>query len=237
MGSDRNKHLGMGIFLALTFWGVLALIFSPVFGEGRNGLAFADNLFNKLSKGSSYFIPKIMKANEKFIGKPFSVSIKVEEPADAEKIVKLFDTAGARAVIQGKEISLEGDLGKVMEAVLKDADAMYQNDGAKVSGIYGMDGKEVLQNWWQALSKMSKVFAKEKKIEEAKHVSDVYKKTVETAFNYYGIEPQKVIEKAGLMTSLLAFYVVYTMWWGFAIFYIFEGIGLTMKKAKVKKEV
>jgi nucleotide-binding universal stress UspA family protein len=27
------------------------------------------------------------------------------------------------------------------------------------------------------------------------------------------------------------------MWWGFAIFYMFDGIGLTMKKAKVKKEV
>ncbi len=44
-------------------------------------------------------------------------------------------------------------------------------------------------------------------------------------------------EKAGIMTGLLVFYVVYTMWWGFAIFYMFDGIGLTMKKAKVKKEV
>jgi len=26
------------------------------------------------------------------------------------------------------------------------------------------------------------------------------------------------------------------MWWGFAIFYIFDGIGLTMSKSKVKKE-
>jgi hypothetical protein len=46
-----------------------------------------------------------------------------------------------------------------------------------------------------------------------------------------------VKEKAGLMTFLLVFYVAYTLWWGFAIFFIFEGIGLTMSKAKVKKEV
>jgi len=26
------------------------------------------------------------------------------------------------------------------------------------------------------------------------------------------------------------------MWWGFAIFYMFDGVGLTMTKAKVKKE-
>ena len=65
----------------------------------------------------------------------------------------------------------------------------------------------------------------------------VTKKAVETAHNFYGIEAQKVTEKAGLMTGLLVFYVVYTMWWGFAIFYLFEGLGLTMKKAKVKKEI
>jgi hypothetical protein len=39
------------------------------------------------------------------------------------------------------------------------------------------------------------------------------------------------------MTFLLVFYIAYTMWWGFSIFFFFEGIGLSMKKAKVKKEV
>jgi len=42
----------------VTFAGVLALIFSPIFGDGRNGLVYADDMFNKLSKGSSYFIPR-----------------------------------------------------------------------------------------------------------------------------------------------------------------------------------
>ena len=41
---------------------------------------------------------------------------------------------------------------------------------------------------------------------------------------------------AGMLSGLLVFYVFYTMWWGYAIFYMFEGFGLTMKKAKVKKE-
>ena len=66
---------------------------------------------------------------------------------------------------------------------------------------------------------------------------DVMKKAVETAYNFYGISPERVSDRIGLMTGLLVFYVVYTLWWGFAIFFIFEGIGLTMKKAKVKKEV
>lgn len=79
---------------------------------------------------------------------------------------------------------------------------------------------------------LDKQLKKEGKIEEAKIVSDVMKKAVETAHNFYGIEAQKVTDKAGLMTGLLVFYVIYTMWWGFAIYYMFEGIGLSMSKAK-----
>jgi hypothetical protein len=62
-------------------------------------------------------------------------------------------------------------------------------------------------------------------------------KGVEPAYNYYGVPAESVSSKAGVMTALLVFYVVYTMWWGYAIFYMFDGMGLSMKKAKVKKEV
>ncbi len=51
--------MNLGILLALCFFGILALIFSPVFGHGRNGLQYSDDLFNKLAKGSSYFIPEL----------------------------------------------------------------------------------------------------------------------------------------------------------------------------------
>jgi len=73
------------------------------------------------------------------------------------------------------------------------------------------------------LDKVNKQFMKEKKPAEAKIVSDVMKKAVEAAYNFYKVEAVKVKEKAGLMTFLLIFYVVYTMWWGFSIFFIFEG--------------
>jgi len=237
MAIKHKGHFILGILLTISFFVVLILIFSPIFGEGRNGLEFADDMFNKLSKGSSYFIPRVSKSNEKFIGKMFTVGIKFDKPEEAEKVAKLFITAGAKVEIQGDELKIEGDLGKTLDAVLKDADAMYKNDGVKVSSLYGYDEKDVLKTWWKALGKIDKAFKKEKKIEEAKIISDVNKKAVETAYNYYGVEPQKVKDRVGLMTFLLIFYVVYTMWWGFAIFYLFEGIGLSMKKAKVKKEV
>jgi len=93
-----------------------------------------------------------------------------------------------------------------------------------------------MKNWWTALGKIDKKLKKEKNIEEAKAVAEVTKKAVEPGYNFYKIEGEKVVDHAGMMSGLLVFYVAYTMWWGYAIFYLFDGIGLTMKKAKVKKE-
>jgi hypothetical protein len=113
---------------------------------------------------------------------------------------------------------------------------MYKNDGKTVSARYGQDEKKVMQNWWQALGKIEKTMKKEKKVAEAKAIADVTKKAVEPGYNFYQIDANKVSEHAGMMSGLLVFYVVYTMWWGYAIFYLFEGLGLSMKKSKVKKE-
>jgi hypothetical protein len=124
-----------------------------------------------------------------------------------------------------------------MSKILQDSDDMFKNEGKKVADRYGVDEKEAMTTWWNMLKVMDKSLKKQGKIEEAKIVSDVMKKAVEPAFNFYKINAQKVVDKAGIMTGLLVFYVIYTMWWGFAIFFMFDGIGLTMKKAKVKKEV
>ena len=250
MAKTSKKTLGVGIALALSFLVALFLIFSPIFGDGKNGLVFADDLFNKLSKGSSYFIPKVAKENEKFMGKMFSVSIKVSKPEDkpgdaekrAERAAKLFAVnPGAKAEVIGSQLKIEGDLGLVLKAALEDSDVMFKNEGDKIKAKYESamatdDVKQMFRQWNNVLPKINKEFAKEKKIEEANIVSAVTKKAVETAYNYYGVEAQKVSDKAVLMTGLLIFYVIYTMWWGFAIFYIFDGIGLTMSKSKVKKE-
>jgi len=234
----KNKTaFAQGAFLAVTFAGVLALIFSPVFGEGRNGLVYADDMFNKLSKGSSYFIPKVSKSNEKFANTTIAVSVKFEKPEQIDGTIKLLATAGIDAKNTNSELQLNGNLGALMAKILQDSDDMYKNNGAAVAARYGIDEKEAMASWHVTLKGVDKALKKQGKIEEAKIVSDVMKKAVEPAYNYYKVEAQNVVDKAGIMTGLLVFYVAYTMWWGFAIFYMFDGVGLTMKKAKVKKEV
>jgi hypothetical protein len=233
----NKKMFSVGAFLALTFIGVLALIFSPIFGNGMNGLTYADDMFNKLSKGSSYFIPKVAKSNEKFTSTNLAVTVKLEKPEQNEDTMKMLTAAGAVVKNDGPALQISGNLGALMSKVLQDADDMYKNDGKKVADRYGVDEKAAMTSWWNVLKVMDKELKKQGKIEDSKIVSDVMKKAVEPAYNYYKIEAQQVADKAGIMTGLLVFYVIYTMWWGFAIFYMFDGIGLTMKKAKVKKEV
>jgi hypothetical protein len=241
----NKKPFSLGVVFAISFFIVLFLIFTPIFG-GKNGLEFADDSFNKLAKGSSYFIPKISKNNEKFMGKTFSVSIDMskegDKPGDAEKRAELastlYTTAGAKVEVKGADLKIEGDLGKVLESALQDSDAMFKNQGESIKIRYAVDDeKKMFRQWHNTLSKVDKAFKKDKKIEEAKIVSDVTKKAVEPAYNFYKVDANRVADHAGMMSGLLVFYVAYTMWWGFAIFYMFEGFGLTMKKAKVKKEV
>lgn len=256
MAGSSKKHLGLGFVMALSFFVVLFLMFSPIFpktsdGQPQNGLQWADEMFNSLAKGSSYFIPKVAKNNEKFMGRMFSATIKLNKPEDkpgdaekrAQRALQLFViNPGAKAEVNGYEMKIEGDLGMVLKAALDDSDVMFKNDGEKIKAKYAAamgtdDVKQIYRQWNNVLPKMDKVFKKEGKIEESQIVSEVTKKAVEASYNFYKVEAVKVSEKAGLMTFLLVFYVAYTMWWGFAIFFIFEGIGLTMSKAKVKKEV
>ena len=232
-----KMEFAKGAVLAVTFAGVLALIFSPIFGEGRNGLVYADDMFNKLSKGSSYFIPKVAKSNEQFANTMIAVNVKYEKPEQIDGTLKLLAAAGIEARTGSPEIVINGNLGALMGKILQDSDDMYKNNGAAVAARYGTEEKKVLETWHNMLKGVDKALKKQGKIEEAKIVSDVMKKAIEPAYNYYKVDAQNVVDKAGIMTGLLVFYVVYTMWWGFAIFYMFDGIGLTMKKAKVKKEV
>ena len=254
--AQAKKHMALGILLAISFWVVLFLMFSPIFpktaeGQPQNGLQWADELFNQLAKGSSYFIPKVQKSNEKFMGKMFSATINVGKPEDkpgdgekrAERASKLFMiNPGAKVEVSGTQLKIEGDLGLVLKAALDDADMMFKNEGDKIKAKYAVamttdDEKQMFRQWNNVLPKIDKVFKKERMIEESQIVAQVTKKAIEAGYNFYKVDAKKVKDEAGLMTFLLVFYVAYTMWWGFAIFFIFEGIGLSMKKAKVKKEV
>jgi len=235
----RNRRaLLIGLLLGLSFAVVLALIFSPVFGKGQNGLQFADQMFNELAKGSSNFIPRMREENRVLAGRRVQLSLQLDDPAMLADAVSVLAAAGAKvSATAGFTLGVEADLGALMSLALDDAEAMYHNDAAALDRRYGLEARAVMVAWWHILKRMDMILKRQGLLDEAKVVLDIKKKAIETAHNFYGIEARRVSEEIAMMTGLLAFYVVYTMWWGFAIFFIFEGFGLTMKKAKVKQEV
>ena len=134
-------------------------------------------------------------------------------------------------------LKIKGNLSKLLGAVLEDSNSMYFNKGSEIGEKYGIDEKEVIATWWAALNRAVKELQKGGKTKQSNIILEVMKKGIEPAYNFYKIDPQSISEKAFTATGLLVFYVLYTLWWGFAIFYLFDGVGLSMKKARVKQEV
>jgi hypothetical protein len=236
-----NKALfNRGLMLMASFLCIFASLFMPIWGGVGNGLDAADNMFNRLSKGSSYFIPGVRKQALEYSGKQITVTAKVKDAALAARAVENLVKAGATAEFKDNAVVYTGDLGKILTAALADGDDLFNDRGQAVLDRYGVtdkDGeKQVVKAWWTVFDASVKPLQKLKLIQEAKVVGQVNKRGLEPGYNFYGIRSEKVLDSALHLIGLLVFYVVYTMWYGYAIFDMFGGIGLAMSKPKVKKE-
>jgi len=224
----HKKEFFGGVGMMAVFAVLLIIIFSPVFA-GQNGLDYLDSLYNSISKGSADYIPKVKEEAGKFMGKSVSVTLVMAEEERARQTAPLLMKGGALVNVSGKELTVSGDLGKILDNCLADADLMYKNEGEKLSAKYGYEERRVLLNWWVALNHMESDLKHQKKFKEAKVVSLVVTKAVELGYNYYKVDPQKIGKKIGIVIFSLVFYVVYTMWYGFAIMFMFEGWGLKLE--------
>lgn len=224
----RKKEFYTGAGLLVGFAVVLVIIFSPVF-NGQNGLDYLDGLFNSISKGSAYYIPQTREQAAAFSGGQVDLEMTLESPRLAEQAGFILAASAEEASVSGDRLRLSGDLGRILDHCIGDADLMYYNDGAALTTKYGFGEKAVIYNWWGTLKAMEKALQAQKKFKEAKVVALVQKKAVETAYNYYQIEPTKIGDKIGIVIFALVFYVIYTLWYGFAILYLFEGWGMQLE--------
>jgi hypothetical protein len=225
---EHKKEFYGGFGLLIGFFVILGIIFSPVF-KGQNGLEYLDNLYNSISKGSAYYIQTVKKETEQFSGKSVKVVIEMADEARAQQTASLFMKGGALVNVSGTGLKVEGELGKILANCLEDSDSMYINDGQTISSKYGYNERQVMFNWWKALKSMDKGLTKQKEFEAAKLVSQVVNKAVECSYNYYKIEPQKITDRVGIVIFSLVFYVVYTLWYGFSVMYMFEGWGMKLE--------
>jgi len=227
MIANRKKFI-LGLAMMATFVVVLIIFFSPVF-NGKNGLEYLDDLYNSISKGSAYYIPKLREDVQAYAGSTVEMNLSLKSADQARQTALLFEKAGALINVSDNKLKVSGDLGAILQSCLEDSDSMYLNDGQKLTTRYGYDERQVMYNWWTASKEMDNDLKKQKKFKAAEMVATVEKKAVETVYNYYRIEPQRISERYGVVVLSLIFYVVYTVWYGFAFMYLFEGWGMKLE--------
>jgi len=163
------------------------------------------------------------------LGSPLAATIAAKGPEQALRAEKLFRAAGAEVAIEGRRLSVSGDLGRILGEALADADAMFKNDGARVSGKYGSDERRVLHAWHGALGEIARELNRQGRFGESAVVRDALTKGLEPAYNYYGVTAVAMKDMIWIALAALIGYVLYTVWYGYAILYLFEGWGLNLE--------
>ncbi len=226
----NKKKIVVGSLLLISFFVVLVLIFMPIYPgvgpEKVNALVFSDNFFNSLAKGSSNYMDDMRKLATPFKGQNFDVEMKFKDADQAKKVALLYTTAGAQVEEAGAGLRVKGDLGQVMFAAIDDSDAMFHNQGDKLKARYQIDPKAALRSWWVSFKELDHDLTKQKKFKEAKVATEIMKRSIEPGYNFFGISPEPVKNNIGLLTFMLVFYVIYTLWYGYGVFELFEGFGM-----------
>lgn len=227
----NRKPLVRGSFMLASFAIMFSLILMPIWpgpeGEKLTGLQYADAEFNGLSKGSSYFIPEAAMAAGAMMNRTINMATRLANPEQASLAARILEKAGMAVKQDGDIVSFAGDLGDALKAAVHDSDLLYNNNGEAVSAKYdGAEPLAVARAWWHTLNPCIQRLQKEGKNLEATAVQEVIKRAIEPGNNFYGIKAQKISANVFLVFSLLLFYVLYTLWYGFGMYEIFEGLGL-----------
>jgi hypothetical protein len=223
----NKKEFYGGASLLVVFFVVLFMLFQPIY-HGHNAMQFLDNLYNSISKGSIDYSGQLKTQTAAFNDKNVDLNLAYGSEVEAAQSAELFTKAGATAEVSGAALHVTGSLGGILEASLDDAKLMYDNDGEAMQSKYGIAPRRALFNWWTSLKLMSKSLNKQGMFDSAKIVDTVQTKAIEASYNYYKVEAQHISDDIGLVIFSLVFYVVYTLWYGFAILFVFEGWGLKL---------
>ena len=234
----QKKNFIRGVLMLGTFALLFVFLLFPVLHDEYNrpltGLQFADNVFNELSKGSSNFIPMCRAEVKKMEGRNIDINVAfTKKPELKDMAVNVLTKAGAKAEIKGDRLYISGDA-KAVAAMydLNPADAQVQAGGNAEEAI----ALKAARAWWYSLSPAIKALQKQDKVAEAKAVDQIMRRAIEPGNNFYSLNGAKVKDHVVLLTLMLVFYLLYTLWYGFSIFELFEGIGLAMTKSKTKSE-
>ncbi len=224
----QRKDLLTGVALFAGFTAVLVIIFMPLL-NGKNLIQYLDELYNSISKGSVYYIPALQEEMQSHTISPVNVSIELDTEQQAAEVSDIIAFSGAQVSLSGSTLTVSGKLTDILSNALEDSDFLFHNQVDEIYEKYGYHGRKVLYNWWIALKSLDKELTRLKRFQDAKIVSTVLKKGVECSYNYYRIEPLNISDEVLMVVLSLVFYVIYTVWFGFAIMYLLMGLGFRLE--------
>ena len=149
MSHIKSKELGIGIFLLATFTAVMVAIFMPII-DGSNALNYLDNLYNSISKGSAYYIPKVSHQVEDHGSEVVTLNLKMDTVEEAQKAEPLFARAGVTTAVEDNNLMVNGDLQAIFGTCLEDAESAYHYRNEDFESSYGDAARPALHSRWTA---------------------------------------------------------------------------------------
>lgn len=205
----------------------------PLFrdSEGRklNSIQYADMIFNQLSKGSSWFVPQVLSDIENYQdSKALTLKARIANERFRQIALLELKTAGVEGIVsRDGTIVFTGNLAAILKNATEDSAAIYKNDEEFIEDRYkGIPPLQITEAWWHLLSPLVKSLEIRGENRPARLIEEVIKRAIEPGNNFYGLPSARVADNILLICALLAFYVIYALWYGFAIYHLFAGFGL-----------
>lgn len=231
MTSIHVGRLAVGVLLMAGFLVVLVLMFAPIV-DGQNAFNYLDGLYNSISKGSADYRAHVGARIQEHPAQTVSLALTLPDPTLASRTALLLEEAGAAVAAVGTGVDATFDLGRVLSSCLQDAGELYENRGQAINARYGLEGRAVVYAWWRTLRELERELTRQRLFAGAELVRTVNLRIVEPAYNYHGIEAQHIGDRWVVVLASLAFYVVYTVWYGYAVMFLFEGLGMRIGHAE-----
>lgn len=245
---DRGKF-ALGLFGLLVFAAVLTFALS-MHVRNQSLLAHADNFFNQLAKQSANVTDKAKKQlqEDKVVNPPEeATALLAQQPVDlgltpagkvdVDKLHRVIEASGCRAsrTADGRT-RIRGSFGDLSRTAIADAELAFANRTQDLKAKYDMPADEAVYCWWIVFNGLTKRYTEEARVTEANFSKFMSSKVLEPAYNFHGIEAKDVRRNALPLAGLLAFCLVYTVWYGFSILLLMEGLGIRVAAGKDRKE-
>jgi hypothetical protein len=232
----KPRSFALGVAGLLTFSAVLSISVMPFRGHS-NAMAWADDFFNQLAKSSANYIEDGRKKAEKFKGQEVNYGMMPREFADKAKMAKLVEIHGfSMESLADMRIRIKGDLGTLALEAINEASLSYENKTSEIEKEYGFKSTEVIYCWWLIFDGLTRRYTQDNMGAEANFTKLITTKILEPAYNFRDTEAKNIKDSVLPVTLLLLAYVAFTLWYGFSILLIFEGLGITSHGGGKKTE-